>query len=1172
MKFARLYLKAFGPFHDRVIELSNDTDKDFHVLFGPNEAGKSTTLRAVTSFLFGIPERTSDAFLHDYNSLRVGATLVMPDGSSLSAMRRKARKNTLFAIDEGSGAEATDRPLSDGTISGLLGGLDQALYQTLFGLDLNGLVTGSDELLRGEGDLGRSLFQAAAGLASLRNLMTGLDDEAAAAFKPRGSTGRLNRALNEFDEQRRILKDATVRSYAWESAERDYRQAEVKYGQLREALRAKRTEQQRLERIRANLPLLAERAAKQIEVQGLVQVPPLPPEAPQRRVAAQERLRGANETKDAAQARLKLIRAEFDGLIVREKVLAHSSTIEQVFHRVAGYREARTSIPRLAREHSTVLGGIRKLLGEVGSTVDVAQAALLLPSETLGARVQSLIGEYGRLFDRDEQLENQIRGKATALERLNERFALLPVSAPVDNLETSLAGVANVVDLENRGRKLVRDIADADSRLQREAVALWAGPLPELVLLAVPLTETAASYEGDFNRLTQDERVLAEKEATLAGDLEDRRRELKVLAAMGEVVTQTEVAAARGERDDQWTHMRLACVERTADQPTGAADHARPAALADAFEDSIKEADRLADLLHADTQRATNLEATRQRIVDMQGEMKCNTEALLLLAEKRKNLQFRWNALITPLRRPELSPAALREWLSRHQRLVERHGDLENLRIDRGVLDGDISRARTVLDRALVACGLPGCEADELASGALARAQQAVSAARKAQAERGSISDQIGAGNAELLDLRSQRTLVTTRLAEWRLKWAEAAERLSLSTDALPDEARTRLNQFSRLAVALNELQGLDADANNHKAVSASFEAEVAEIARLVDEVAEGRAADAIAERLYAALNENRAAETRRQRIVNDIQRETRTISDADVAALQAEAHLEELVRHAECETPDELPDIESKAARKQTLGERLIEIDEQMVQQNARPIGDVISEADGAVLDDVARQIIDAASEVDDLEGQLETAQGAVFSAKQHLDTINGGAAAAEAQQALSSLAARIAKEARSYARVRLASGVLNRVVQLYRDQHQGPLLKRAAEVFARITLGSFSGLTVDYEDDRQVLLGVRPSGMHISVAGMSQGTRDQLFLSLRVAAIDQHIDGRGPFPVIVDDLLVQFDDDRALATLDVLSELSRKTQVLFFTHHKHLLGLAGKSKLATAIAVQSL
>lgn len=87
-----------------------------------------------------------------------------------------------------------------------------------------------------------------------------------------------------------------------------------------------------------------------------------------------------------------------------------------------------------------------------------------------------------------------------------------------------------------------------------------------------------------------------------------------------------------------------------------------------------------------------------------------------------------------------------------------------------------------------------------------------------------------------------------------------------------------------------------------------------------------------------------------------------------------------------------------------------------------------------------------------------------------------------------------------------------------------------------------------------------------------MSQGTRDQLFLSLRLAAIEQHIEGRGPFPVIVDDLLVQFDDDRAVATLEVLSELSAKTQVLFFTHHKHLIELASRSQLGSAIVIHSL
>lgn len=1172
MKFARLYLKAFGPFRDRVIELPAGAGKDFHVIFGPNEAGKSTILRAVTGFLFGIPERTGDAFLHDYNALRVGATLLLPDGNRLSAMRRKARKATLFAIDEITGAEITERPLPDSTASDLVGGLDLALYQNLFGLDLNGLVAGSDELLRGEGEVGRSLFQAAAGLASLRTVIADLDEEAAVTFKARGSTGRLNRALNEFDEQRRVLKDATVRPYVWETAEREYRQAEMKYAQLREALKGKRAEQQRLERIRVNLPLLAERVAKQTEAEGLAHIPPLPPKAAQRRVAAQERLHSAEEAKSVAEARLAQLKADAAGLVVREGVLQHASAIEQAFHAIGGYRSARDSLPQLARQRADLLESIRKLLAGIGTPCDVAQASELLPPETLIARVQSLIDKHGRLMDRDEQLDIQIRAKEAAIERLKERLALLPEAARVDELETSLANVANAADLENRRRRLDRDIADQDGRLQREAAALWPGPFSELVVLTVPLAEMAGTFENEFAALSQEERLVAEKEATLTRDLEDRRRELKVLAATGEVVTQAEVAAARAERDSKWTDLRRTYIDGIAELAARQADKPPMNALAIAFEAAIKEADRLADLLRADTERATSLEATRQRIADMQVEMQRNDEQRAPLAGKRQDLQHRWEALIAPLRRSDLSPAALREWLSRHQRLVERHGDLESLRTERTLVDGDIARARNLLDTALLACGLAASTADESAADALARAQQAVKVARKARADRDSVSDQIRAGTAELRDLQNQRQQTTARLVEWRLKWVEVTERLRLSTDALPAEAKTRVDQFSRLSVALGELGNLDTDANKHEFVVTAFEAKVAEIARAVDEAAEGQSPDAVAERLYDTLADMRGADTRRQQIANDIGRETRTIYEADVAAQHARNAVDELVRQAGCQTPEQLPEIEGKAIRKQGLQQRLHDIDEQLVQQNARPIADVVQEADGLALDSVARQIADAESEIEDLERQVEAAQGAVFGAKQHLDAIDGGPAAAEAQQAMGSLAARIVKEARAYARVRLASGVLNRVIQLYRDQHQGPLLKRAAEVFARITLGSFSGLTVDYEDDRQVLLGVRPDAARVPVAGMSQGTRDQLFLSLRLAAIEQHIEGRGPFPVIVDDLLVQFDDDRAVATLEVLSDLSDRTQVLFFTHHKHLVELAGTSKLANAISVQSL
>ena len=69
-----------------------------------------------------------------------------------------------------------------------------------------------------------------------------------------------------------------------------------------------------------------------------------------------------------------------------------------------------------------------------------------------------------------------------------------------------------------------------------------------------------------------------------------------------------------------------------------------------------------------------------------------------------------------------------------------------------------------------------------------------------------------------------------------------------------------------------------------------------------------------------------------------------------------------------------------------------------------------------------------------------------------------------------------------------------------------------------------------------------------------MSSGTRDQLFLALRLATIEDSLERSEPIPLIADDILVHFDDDRSLATLGVLADLGERTQVLLFTHHSRV------------------
>jgi uncharacterized protein YhaN len=694
----------------------------------------------------------------------------------------------------------------------------------------------------------------------------------------------------------------------------------------------------------------------------------------------------------------------------------------------------------------------------------------------------------------------------------------------------------------------------------------------------VPLAGAVGAFERELTDLAQEERVVSEQDTTLTRELEEQRRDLNGLGAGGEVVTQAELGAARAARDRRWVQLRRMVIDTL---PLTAAEQAdlkqagidaSPRPLAIAFEAAFREVDRLADLLRSDTERATRLTAVRQRIADRQAGMQRNEARSKQLAARREDVQRRWAALLTPLRRTDLSPAALREWISRHQRLVEAHRGLQRLRAEQAQVGTEISRARDLLHAALVACGLGGITPGEPATDALLRARQALEEARRIRNERAMLTGQIQAGRDELRDLRGQREQLNTRLAGWMSRWREISQSLRLAPDALPAEARTRMEQHGRLSEALGLLTDLDAQIKERQSTVSGYELQVTELARATAEAFDGQTPDALAERLYEALGGARNADTKRRQIASDLERENRTIAEGEAKAREARRTLDDLVMQAGCHSPEDLPQIEQQAARHLDLRQRLRQIDEQLVQQSARSIDEVVKEAGTWSLEGANREIAETSTEIEDLERQVDAAQQVLFGAKQRLEAIDGGTVAAEAQQSALSLAARIAKEARTYARVRLAGAVLARVVQLYREQHQGPMLKRSAEVFARITCGSFSGLTVDHEEDAQVLLGVRPDTSRVPVAGMSQGTRDQLFLSLRLAAIEQHITGRGPFPVIVDDLLVQFDDERSLATLEVLGELSARTQVLFFTHHRHIVEMARASKFAHVLSVQNL
>lgn len=98
MRIGRLDLLRYGRFTDVSLGLPAH-NPDIHILFGPNEAGKSTALAAVEDLLFGIPHNSPLNFLHEYASMRIGAVLESDD-QTLEVRRRKGNRDTLLTPEE----------------------------------------------------------------------------------------------------------------------------------------------------------------------------------------------------------------------------------------------------------------------------------------------------------------------------------------------------------------------------------------------------------------------------------------------------------------------------------------------------------------------------------------------------------------------------------------------------------------------------------------------------------------------------------------------------------------------------------------------------------------------------------------------------------------------------------------------------------------------------------------------------------------------------------------------------------------------------------------------------------------------------------------------------------------------------------------------------------------
>lgn len=183
----------------------------------------------------------------------------------------------------------------------------------------------------------------------------------------------------------------------------------------------------------------------------------------------------------------------------------------------------------------------------------------------------------------------------------------------------------------------------------------------------------------------------------------------------------------------------------------------------------------------------------------------------------------------------------------------------------------------------------------------------------------------------------------------------------------------------------------------------------------------------------------------------------------------------------------------------------------------------------------------------------ELAQVQAGLSAARSAADRLSGQLSAMGDPVVLASSAQQLRKELSGlegeYEAIRLAMDTLESANTTLQNRFSPELGRRAAEIFAELTEGKYSGVVLD----RAFHLSAEPAGdtLYRDAALLSAGTADQLYLATRLAICDLVLPEEHQVPIILDDALVNFDDARAAAALRWLKEEAKHRQILLFTCH---------------------
>ncbi|WP_172121520.1 MULTISPECIES: AAA family ATPase [unclassified Devosia] len=1146
MRLRRLDLLRYGKFTDFSLDFGahEPGTPDLHIIYGLNEAGKSTSLSAYLDLLFGIEERSRYNFLHPYPSMEIGGVLEFNDENH--ALRRvKGRANSL--------RDNRGQPVTEALLSTPLAGLTRDAYRMMFSLDDQTLEDGGNAILESRGDLGELLFSASTGLADIGRILEGLKAEADGIYRKSASSTQIAVHKRQLAELKTKRDQIDVQASAHNALVAELDRATRAYEEISSELGRARAEHEALSRIARAFPL-AQDHARLTETLAKLEDLPRPPAHWGQELPGLMHDETRLQTRNAElEGRAKRLRAEIEAIAVDGAVLALAEPIEALADAAARFRTAEDDLPKRRQtllEQQARISAITRSLGRA----DQADArALLIPAPVAGT-LRDLIEQRSGIDALLATAEQEVTAAQLAFEAAEqEQQALLAKRPSLDpstlaNLQAGIAA-ARQSDLSARERIHARELP----RLQREfdgamaALLPWSGTADDLAGLTLPTVAQISQWRSGISEAEARATRHRENQRELLARQTEQLNRIKHLRAAG-AIDDTEAANLRAERDAAWGR-HLEQLDRDS---------------ALQFAATMTAADQMTDARIANAQATVEMRSLSAELTSTEARLAQEEAQLEEAAAELETLRSAPRASL-PADLDQLADTATRQLLDD---IDNWRTGVERARAALATLDGataalsdtraELTRERDELAQALTATG---ADTSALSVPALLQsAENALNAVASAQAASESADKLLRERERELLARRRVRDAALGKQADWQNRWDRTVEETWFADQAPSTGAvRAILDALAELGAELRHREETEHRIAAMERDQAAFRERVAELHNELKETFEPAQAPQLAGALAQRSRQARQSLQRRMEKAGELEALQAELGSLAQELRVCEAKKGELLEFFAAE------DLAGVAAALAQCAER-DRLEHEQAKLAARIVGEMnVSSLETALnrLADIDRTALDEtaavlAARLEDLDERRRMLFAERSMAQERLAAVGGDDAVARIEAERRTLLLQIEELALRFVRLRAGGLVAEHALHAYREQHRSSMMQRASQAFQLITRNEYTGLTTRAEKDGEALIGLARGGGSKLATDMSKGTRFQLYLALRLAGYAEFAAVRPSVPFIADDIMETFDEPRSEEVFRLFAQMAIVGQVIYLTHHRHLCDIA--------------